>query len=280
VCCRCGTDWSNAIRQSLQRVATNRLTKHHGTPHHKQTLCRDRHNRGPVQVAIVSPVRSVGPNAPRFLNVDFELVPRQAVCRRSGHSCVSSVKRLIRFHNKRHPRHIGPLTVKPCLTHLADNRMVSASTRNQALRVIHFICHEVLRRDPVRFGEVARTKRPRRLPTAFACDEAQGVRAQLDGTCGLTARLLYGSGRRLMECLPLRMEEVDFTRRTLFVRRSTGSQAWTPIHARGRFATGPAAGFLRRFRAGWRGCSRRACSVVPTCCGSAVPAGWWASHRG
>jgi integrase len=123
-----------------------------------------------------------------------------------------------------------------CLTHLAGNWMVSASTRNQALSVIHPICREVLRRDPVRFGEVARTKRPRRLPTAFACDEAQGVRAQLDETCGLTVRLLYGSGRRLMECLPLRREEVDFTRRTLFVRRGTGCQDWTPILARWQFA--------------------------------------------
>ena len=86
------------------------------------------------------------------------------------------------------------------------------------------------------FGEVGRTKRLRRLPSVFAGDEAQGVRAQLDETCGLTVRLLYGSGRRLMECLPLRIEEVDFTRRTLFVRRGTGCQDWTPILARWQFA--------------------------------------------
>ena len=89
---------------------------------------------------------------------------------------------------------MGPLAAKTFLTHLAGNPMVSASTRNQTFNVVVF-------------------KVPR------------------NETCGLTARLLYGSGRRLMECLPLRIEEVDFTRRTLFVRRGKGCQDWTPILA-------------------------------------------------
>jgi site-specific recombinase XerD len=89
---------------------------------------------------------------------------------------------------------MGPVEVRAFLTHLAVNRSVSASTQNQALNAIVFMYREVVRRDPGEFGEVARAKRPRRLPTVLTNDEVKRVLTHLEGTYGLMARLLYGTG--------------------------------------------------------------------------------------
>ena len=83
---------------------------------------------------------------------------------------------------------------------------------------------EVLRRDPGECSEFQRAKRPKRLPTVLTRDEVQRVLAHLDGTHGLTARLLYGTGMRLMECVRLRIKDVDFARGTITVRSGKGDK--------------------------------------------------------
>jgi len=148
---------------------------------------------------------------------------------RTEQSSVAWVKRFILFHNKRHPQEMGPPEVRAFLTHLAVNRTVSASTQNQALNAIVFMYREVVRRDPGEFGEFDRAKRPKRLPTVLTRDEVKRVLAHLDGTYGLMARLLYGTGMRLMECVRLRIKDIDFTRGTITVRSGKGDKDRTTI---------------------------------------------------
>jgi len=141
------------------------------------------------------------PGEPRFLEQVANACRVKHLAYRTEQSYVSWVKRFILFHNKRHPRDTGPVEVRAFLTHLAVNRRVSASTQNQALNAIVFMYREVVRRDPGEFGEFDRAKRPKRLPTVLTKDEVKRVLTHLEGTYGLMARLLYGTGMRLMECV-------------------------------------------------------------------------------
>jgi integrase len=120
---------------------------------------------------------------------------------RTEQSYVAWVKRFILFHGKRHPQEMGPTEVRAFLTHLAVNRTVSASTQNQALNAIVFMYREVVRRDPDEFD---RAKRPKRLPVVLTKDEVKRVLVHIEGTHGLMARLLYGTGMPLWGLLEMR----------------------------------------------------------------------------
>jgi integron integrase len=119
---------------------------------------------------------------------------------------------------------MGATEVRAFLTHLAVDHRVAASTQNQALNAIVFMYREALRRDPGEFGEFQLAKRPKRLPTVLTKVEVQRVLARFDGTHGLMARLLYGTGMRLMECVRLRIKDVDFARGTITVRSGKGDK--------------------------------------------------------
>jgi len=107
------------------------------------------------------------------------------------------------------------------LTHLAVDRNVAASTRNQALSALLFLYREVLEMDPGPVDAV-RAKRPKRLPTVLTKEEVRAVIAAMSGTNRLIARLLYGSGLRLIECLRLRVKDIDFAYRQITVRDGKG----------------------------------------------------------
>lgn len=161
---------------------------------------------------------------PRFLDQLANACRRRHLSYRTEQSYVAWVRRFILFHNKRHPQDLGPTEVRAFLTHLAVNRKVSASTQNQALNAIVFMYREVVRRDPGEFGEFDRAKRPKRLPTVLTREEVRRVLVHLDGTYGLMARLLYGTGMRLMECVRLRIKDIDFTRGTITVWSGKGDK--------------------------------------------------------
>jgi site-specific recombinase XerD len=170
------------------------------------------------------PTATPQPGEPRFLDQVANACRLRHLSYRTEQSYVGWVKRFILFQGKRHPRDMGAAEVRAFLTHLARNRGVSASTQNQALNAIVFMYREVIRRDPVDFGEFQRAKRTKRLPAVMTRDEVQRVLAHLEGTYGLMARLLYGTGMRLMECVRLRIKDVDFTCRTITVRSGKGDK--------------------------------------------------------
>src|SRR5262249_18384086 len=116
---------------------------------------------------------------------------------RTEDAYVPWIKRFILFHRKRHPQEMGAPELEAFLTHLAVDRNVAASTRNQALSAILFLSREVLGRPLDERGRVAPARRPERLPTVPIRDEVRSVLAPLDGTAWLMASLLDGSGLRL-----------------------------------------------------------------------------------
>ena len=143
---------------------------------------------------------------------------------RTERSYVDWIKRFILFHGKRHPKDMGAPELEAFLSHLAVDRNVSASTQNQAKSALLFLYREVLGVELAWLENVTQAKAPKRLPVVLTQAEAQQVLLQLDGTLGLMAGLLYGSGLRLMECVRLRVKDVDFSRHEIVVREGKGNK--------------------------------------------------------
>ena len=132
------------------------------------------------------------------------------------------IKRFILFFDKRHPRDLGATDVEKFLTHLAVEGKVAASTQNQAKSALLFLYREVLEIELPWLDNVERAKAPKRLPVVLTRQEVQAVLSRLQGTQWLIASLLYGTGMRIMECLRLRVEDVDFSRKEILIRDGKG----------------------------------------------------------
>ncbi len=134
------------------------------------------------------------------------------------------IKRYIIFHGKRHPRDMGAVEVEAFLSDLAVNGKVAASTQNQALSALLFLYREVLEIALPWLDNITRAKPSQRLPVVLTPTEVRAVLDRMDGVYGLMARLLYGTGMRLMECVRLRVKDVDFGRHEILIRDGKGAK--------------------------------------------------------
>jgi integron integrase len=132
--------------------------------------------------------------------------------------------RFIRFSGTRHPSELGEEEVTRFLTSLAERDRVSASTQTQALSAILFLYRHVLNQELGWMERVVRAPGRRRLPVVVTREEVRRILRRLDGTPGLVATLLYGSGLRLLECLRLRVKDLDFERDQIVVRGGKGDR--------------------------------------------------------
>jgi site-specific recombinase XerD len=137
---------------------------------------------------------------------------------------VDWVRRYVNFHQRRHPRELGPEHVEAFLSHLAVQRNVAASTQNQAKSALLFLYKEVLGSELPWLENVETAKRPQHLPVVLTRSEVDAVLNTMYGTNGLIARLLYGSGLRLMEAARLRVKDVDLERCEIMVRDGKGAR--------------------------------------------------------
>ncbi|HTX22627.1 MAG TPA: integron integrase [Candidatus Aquilonibacter sp.] len=134
------------------------------------------------------------------------------------------IRRFIKFHHGRHPRELREPEVVAFLENLADTGKVSAATQNQALNALSFLYTHVLEQKLGSLGEFARARRPERLPVVLSPEEARLLLEHLDGSMRLIGQLLYGCGLRLLECLRLRIKDVDFARLQIVVRGGKGDK--------------------------------------------------------
>ncbi len=135
---------------------------------------------------------------------------------------VGWIRAYILFHGKRHPQAMGALEAQKFLSHLAVQKRVSASTQNQALSALLFLYKNVLGTELGWVTDAVRARRPEFLPTVLSRAEVARVLSFLDGTNRLIARLMYGTGMRLLEALTLRTGEIDFEYRQITVRSGKG----------------------------------------------------------
>ena len=143
---------------------------------------------------------------------------------RTEQAYVAWVWRFSRANDGRHPRAMGKAEVEVFLTRLATVGKVAASTQNQALAALLFLYREVLALDLPWMEDVVRAKRPQRVPVVLSRAEVDRLLVMLDGQVWLMASLLYGSGLRLLECLRLRVKDVDFDRNEITVRAGKGNK--------------------------------------------------------
>jgi integron integrase len=169
------------------------------------------------------PTPAPGPGAPKLLTRLRTAVRARHYSPRTEQSYVGWVKRFVRFHGRRHPAALGEGEVQAFLEDLVERGQVSASTQNQAIAALLFLYEAVLgRRLRLSPTEIVRAKEPRRVPVVMSKEEVRDVLAQLRGTSRMVALLLYGSGLRLLECLSLRVKDVDFQQNEIRVRRGKG----------------------------------------------------------
>jgi integron integrase len=130
----------------------------------------------------------------------------------------------VRWQGLRHPRDMGAPQVQAFLTMLANERRVSSSTHNQALSALLFLYREVLGLALPWMQDLQRPSRGRRIPAVLGQDEVAALLTAMDGVMQLVARLLYGTGMRLMEALRLRVKDVDFDRKVIVIREAKGNK--------------------------------------------------------
>jgi integrase len=161
---------------------------------------------------------------PRLLVQVHEAIRRRYYSRRTEEAYVHWIRRYIYFSGKRHPATLGEAEVTAFLNHLALERKVSAGTQNQALSALLFLYKEVIGCELPWLDSVQRVTRPPRLPSVLSRAEVMRLLSQLEGTSWLIASTLYGAGLRVMECLRLRIKDVDFSYRQILVRDGKGER--------------------------------------------------------
>jgi integron integrase len=167
---------------------------------------------------------SVSAAAPKLLDQVRDRLRVKHYSLRTEGAYLGWIRRFILFHNKTHPRAMGKTEVEAFLSDLAVHGKVAASTQNQALAACLFLYREVLGIELPWLDNVTRAKVSQRVPCVLSVAEVHALFAQMRGRTRLLAELLYGSGMRLMECLRLRVKDLDFARREITVRDGKGSK--------------------------------------------------------
>jgi integron integrase len=162
------------------------------------------------------------PRRPRLLEVLRRELRLRHYSPRTEAAYAHWVRRFILFHGKRHPREMGGVEIEAFLSHLAIGSRVAAATQNQALNALVFLYSRVLGLRVPRLEAFVRARRPARLPVVLTREEVHALLARLEGSLGLVARLMYGSGLRLRECLELRVKDLDFGQGEIRVRDGKG----------------------------------------------------------
>jgi integron integrase len=178
---------------------------------------------------LVSSFHDVGQGAsalraerPKLLDEVRGRMRRLGMAKRSEEAYVGWIRRFILRNDKRHPAEMGALEIERFLTHLAVQGKVSPSTQNQALSALLFLYRQVLDVELPWLDGIERAKKPTRLPVVLTVAETTALLGELVGVHWLMGSLLYGTGMRLMECVRLRVKDVDFARREILVRQGKG----------------------------------------------------------
>ena len=161
---------------------------------------------------------------PKLLDQVRHAIRARHYSRRTEDVYVLWIKRFIFFHGVRHPAEMGESEINAFLTDLAINKKVSASTQNQALSALLFLYRHVLGREIGDLGQVIRARTPTRLPVVMTREEVKALLSHLQCDKWLMASLMYGAGLRLMECLRLRIQDIDFVRHEITVRDGKGGK--------------------------------------------------------
>jgi integron integrase len=170
------------------------------------------------------PALATTPAPPRLLPSVRRALRVRHYSPRTEEAYVGWVRRFVRFHGLRHPAELGEREIAEFLTHLATTGRVTASTQTQALSALLFLYRDILGRPFEQLQGIVRAKRPERVPVVLSRVEIRTVLGCLTGVPRIVAAALHGAGLRLLECLELRIKDLDFERRQITVRSGKGAK--------------------------------------------------------
>ena len=166
----------------------------------------------------------VAPPPPRLVHRIREAIRVRRYSPKTERAYVHWIRRFIVFHGKRHPAEMGGAEVSEFLTHLATVENVAAATQSQALAAVLFLYKAVLEIELPWLDDVIRAKKPRRLPTVLEMGEVRALLDAMEGDPALMARLMYGTGMRIGECVAIRVKDLNLERREVIVRDGKGGK--------------------------------------------------------
>ena len=169
-----------------------------------------------------SMIRDLDGAKPRLLDQVRYCIRRMHYSIRTEESYIGWIRRYIYFHDKRHPNDLNENHITEFLNYLAVQRKVASSTQNQALCALVFLYRHVLKKELSQFENLVHAKKPSKLPVVFTREEVRNILLQLDGVRWIMGQLLYGAGLRVMECVRLRIKDIDFSYRQIVVRDGKG----------------------------------------------------------
>ena len=161
---------------------------------------------------------------PKLLDIVRNKIRLKHYSIRTEEAYVSWIKRYIFFHNMRHPKDMGKKEIEAFLTDLAVKGNVAASTQNQAFSALLFLYEKVLNKSVFKNIDALRAKKPQRLPTVLTFDETMEIIDSITGIFQLIVKLLYGCGLRGIECVRLRIKDIDFEMNQIVVRNGKGQK--------------------------------------------------------
>ena len=164
------------------------------------------------------------PKSPKLLDKVRNRIRVKGYSIRTEKSYTSWIKRYIYFHGKKHPQEMGKPEIEAFLSHLAVIGNVAASTQNQAFNALLFLYKQVLNMELPDDINAIRSKKPVRLPTVLSKDDVLSVLQAMTGTHQLMAKILYGSGLRSIECIRLRVKDIQFNMNQIVVRDGKGKK--------------------------------------------------------
>ncbi|MGA7965654.1 MAG: integron integrase [Gammaproteobacteria bacterium] len=168
---------------------------------------------------------STNKNSPKLLDQVRSEIRKRHYSLRTEQSYIHWIKRFILFHGKRHPHDMGAAEIEAFLSDLAVRQDVASSTQNLALSAILFLYRDVLGVNLPWLDGITRAKKPQRRPVVLSRSEVQRLLDELPADVpGLIARLLYGTGMRLMEGVRLRVKDLDLSRGEILVRDGKGAK--------------------------------------------------------
>jgi integron integrase len=163
-------------------------------------------------------------SSPRLLDQMRDVIRLKHYSIRTEESYLQWVRRFIYFHKKRHPAELGKEEITAFLSHLATHKNVTASTQNQALCALLFLYRHVLNVTLPWLDNLEHARTSERIPVVFTRNEVKAVLAQFEGTHWLIFSLMYGAGLRLMECLRLRVKDIDYQYKQIIIRDGKGNK--------------------------------------------------------
>lgn len=169
------------------------------------------------------------PKSPRLLEQVSIVCRRRHFSRRTEETYRYWIQAYILFHHKHHPREMAAPEVEQFLNHLAVSRQVSASTQSQALNALVFLYESVLMQPVGQMDGLKRVQRRQRVPVVLTVEEVQQTLSLMSGTTRLMAEMIYGAGLRVLECVSLRIKDIDFKSKTISLRDSKGSKDRTTV---------------------------------------------------